>query len=139
MDVLTIFFTICKFWLLSDLVAKLNKNCYLPLISFQSSQLRCTVSLSSFEKNQVSAIYCQIKTFTHYLPSGIRTVDRHVFGKGASFIIIWRELTIQQWDIKDTTGKNPLALNPLARLISWPFVSIIPHILNTSSSVINPP
>ena len=89
--------------------------------------------------NQVSAIYCQTKTFTHYLPSGIKTVDRHVFGKGASFIMIWRELTIQQWDIKDTTGKNPLALNPLARLISWPFVSIMPHILNTSSSVINPP
>ena len=50
----------------------------------------------------------QQNTITHYLPSGIKTVVRHVFGKGASFIMIWRELTIQQWDIKDTTGKNPL-------------------------------
>ena len=87
----------------------------------------------------LKSFFIQIKTFTLYLPSGIKTVVRQVFGKGASFIMIWRELTIQQWDIKDTTGKNPLALNPLARLISWPFVSIIPHILNTSSSVINPP
>ena len=93
----------------------------------------------SNQKTQISTVSCQIKTFTHYLPLGIKTLDRHVFGKGASFIMIWRELTMQQWDIKDTTGKNPLALAPLGRLISWPFVSIIPHILNTSSSVTNPP
>ena len=73
------------------------------------------------------------------LPLGTKTVVRQVLGKGASFEMIWRELTTQRWERRATKGKSPLRLAPFGFRISWQFVSISPIMLKISSSFAKPP